>query len=235
MFKLIRALYNTLPWPSWAVALAPDYTLFMPVTTRSRSIYDTLPTTATVLRPDENPSPLISPGSLSPFMSPRPLPPTPPPNYNTLSTLSPFLTQEIDQSIHSGRIRRTRLPSSLTTLPTSSSTPQQQQTMQTFRIGSNNSHDIEEDYDDEDEKIDIQQRSHPSTLNLNNNHNHNINMRNNNPNNHRSNYHGVDQVIRTDIEGDSDVDEDTSMLRNSQENHRRGLPHEDLEMGNNQL
>jgi hypothetical protein len=34
-----RALFNNLPWPSWAVALAPDYTLFMPVTARSSSLY----------------------------------------------------------------------------------------------------------------------------------------------------------------------------------------------------
>eukprot|EP00602_Paraphysomonas_sp_CaronLab_P005156 CAMPEP_0185035770 /NCGR_PEP_ID=MMETSP1103-20130426/27735_1 /TAXON_ID=36769 /ORGANISM="Paraphysomonas bandaiensis, Strain Caron Lab Isolate" /LENGTH=540 /DNA_ID=CAMNT_0027573017 /DNA_START=206 /DNA_END=1826 /DNA_ORIENTATION=- len=35
-----RALYNTVPWPTWTVALAPDFTIFMPVTHRSRSIYD---------------------------------------------------------------------------------------------------------------------------------------------------------------------------------------------------
>lgn len=34
-----RAMYNSLPWPSWTVALAPDYTLFMPVTARSSSLY----------------------------------------------------------------------------------------------------------------------------------------------------------------------------------------------------
>ena len=34
-----RALRNSLPWPTWAVALAPDYTLFMPVTVRVASLY----------------------------------------------------------------------------------------------------------------------------------------------------------------------------------------------------
>ena len=32
-------LQNNLPWPAWTVALAPDYTLFMPVTVRSASAY----------------------------------------------------------------------------------------------------------------------------------------------------------------------------------------------------
>lgn len=34
-----RALTNSLPWPSWPVALAPDYTLFLPVSHRSTNIY----------------------------------------------------------------------------------------------------------------------------------------------------------------------------------------------------
>ncbi len=34
-----RQLYNSLPWLSWTVALAPDYTIFMPVTQRSLSVY----------------------------------------------------------------------------------------------------------------------------------------------------------------------------------------------------
>ena len=38
-FFLPRMLQNNLPWPSWTVALAPDYTLFMPVTIRSASAY----------------------------------------------------------------------------------------------------------------------------------------------------------------------------------------------------
>ena len=36
---LSPALRNNLPWPTWAVALAPDYTLFMPVTIRSSTLY----------------------------------------------------------------------------------------------------------------------------------------------------------------------------------------------------
>lgn len=32
-----RMLHNNMPWPSWTVALAPDYTLFMPVTIRTTS------------------------------------------------------------------------------------------------------------------------------------------------------------------------------------------------------
>jgi hypothetical protein len=32
-------LYNSLPWPTWRADLAPDYTLFMPVTSRSSTIY----------------------------------------------------------------------------------------------------------------------------------------------------------------------------------------------------
>lgn len=35
-----RAFYNVLPWPTWGAALAPDYTLFMPVSRRSVNIYD---------------------------------------------------------------------------------------------------------------------------------------------------------------------------------------------------
>lgn len=33
-------LFNRLPWPSWSVALAPDYTIFMPVNFRTRSVYE---------------------------------------------------------------------------------------------------------------------------------------------------------------------------------------------------
>ena len=39
-----RQLYNSLPWLSWTVALAPDYTIFMPVTQRSLSVYSMGPT-----------------------------------------------------------------------------------------------------------------------------------------------------------------------------------------------
>lgn len=38
-----RALYNSLPWFSWVVALAPDFTLFMPVNNRSVSAYADVP------------------------------------------------------------------------------------------------------------------------------------------------------------------------------------------------
>lgn len=34
-----RMLFNALPWPMWRADLAPDYTLFMPVTHLSRGIY----------------------------------------------------------------------------------------------------------------------------------------------------------------------------------------------------
>lgn len=34
-----RMLYVSLPWPSWRADLAPEYTLFMPVNSRSSSIY----------------------------------------------------------------------------------------------------------------------------------------------------------------------------------------------------
>jgi len=34
-----RALRNNLPWPAWTVSLAPDYTLFMPVTLRGATLY----------------------------------------------------------------------------------------------------------------------------------------------------------------------------------------------------
>lgn len=34
-----RAIYNSLPWPSWNVALAPDFSVFLPLTTRSVSVY----------------------------------------------------------------------------------------------------------------------------------------------------------------------------------------------------
>jgi len=32
-------MYNTLPWPLWRADLSPDYTLFMPVNTLSRGVY----------------------------------------------------------------------------------------------------------------------------------------------------------------------------------------------------
>lgn len=35
-----RAYYNTIPWPSWNVALAPDLTLFWPVFQESSSVYE---------------------------------------------------------------------------------------------------------------------------------------------------------------------------------------------------
>jgi hypothetical protein len=35
-----RAFYNSLPWPGWHVALAPDFTLFMPVAHESTSLYN---------------------------------------------------------------------------------------------------------------------------------------------------------------------------------------------------
>lgn len=39
-----RMLYNALPWPSWRADLAPDYTLFMPVTTEATTVYqNTIP------------------------------------------------------------------------------------------------------------------------------------------------------------------------------------------------
>lgn len=34
-------IYNALPWPSWRAALAPDYTLMMPINMRSESAYHT--------------------------------------------------------------------------------------------------------------------------------------------------------------------------------------------------
>jgi hypothetical protein len=36
---LCRALHNSLPWPTWPVALAPDYSLFLPLTHRAMDIY----------------------------------------------------------------------------------------------------------------------------------------------------------------------------------------------------
>lgn len=43
-FDQPRMLYGSLPWPVWRADLAPDYTLFMPVTQRSTSVYsDTVP------------------------------------------------------------------------------------------------------------------------------------------------------------------------------------------------
>lgn len=38
-----RARYNALPWPTWSLALAPDSTLFLPLTHRSQSVYETVP------------------------------------------------------------------------------------------------------------------------------------------------------------------------------------------------
>lgn len=35
----ISALHNSLPWPTWTMALAPDYSLFLPVTHRAMNIY----------------------------------------------------------------------------------------------------------------------------------------------------------------------------------------------------
>ena len=32
-------LYGTLPWPAWRADLAPDYTIFMPPTNRSSTVY----------------------------------------------------------------------------------------------------------------------------------------------------------------------------------------------------
>lgn len=34
-----RMLHNQLPWPSWTVALAPDYSLFLPLSQRTSSVY----------------------------------------------------------------------------------------------------------------------------------------------------------------------------------------------------
>jgi hypothetical protein len=34
-----RMIHNQLPWPSWTVALAPDYSLFLPLSQRTSSIY----------------------------------------------------------------------------------------------------------------------------------------------------------------------------------------------------
>jgi hypothetical protein len=34
-----RMIYNQIPWPSWTVALAPDYTLFLPLSQRTSSVY----------------------------------------------------------------------------------------------------------------------------------------------------------------------------------------------------
>lgn len=36
---LFRMLFVALPWPSWRADLAPDYTIFMPVTNRSGTVY----------------------------------------------------------------------------------------------------------------------------------------------------------------------------------------------------
>jgi hypothetical protein len=38
-----RALYNSLPWPTWAVSLATDDTIFMPVNRYSTSVYADAP------------------------------------------------------------------------------------------------------------------------------------------------------------------------------------------------
>lgn len=32
-------LYNSVPWPQWRADIAPDYTLFMPLTSRSSTVY----------------------------------------------------------------------------------------------------------------------------------------------------------------------------------------------------
>ena len=32
-------LYNSVAWPTWSMALAPDFTLFMPVTDEARDVY----------------------------------------------------------------------------------------------------------------------------------------------------------------------------------------------------
>lgn len=80
---MYRESYNALPWPSWVVSLAPDFTLFMPLTQRARSVYDTLPG----MNDEENLQiPII------------------PPNYNTLATFPrrrrPPTPVDIDQSEH---------------------------------------------------------------------------------------------------------------------------------------
>lgn len=36
---ICRVLHNSIPWPVWSVALAPDFTLFWPIDTESQSIY----------------------------------------------------------------------------------------------------------------------------------------------------------------------------------------------------
>lgn len=48
-------LYSSLPWPSWRPALAPDYTILMPVNTRSERAYDAaVPTRPGNARAPEN-------------------------------------------------------------------------------------------------------------------------------------------------------------------------------------
>jgi hypothetical protein len=66
----VRARYNALPWPAWSIALAPDSTLFLPLTHRSRSIYDTVPGDDGDERNANPPVPI----------------PVLPPNYNSLAT-----------------------------------------------------------------------------------------------------------------------------------------------------
>ena len=38
-----RAIFNTVPWPAWSIALGPDFTLFMPVSHRTASVYNAAP------------------------------------------------------------------------------------------------------------------------------------------------------------------------------------------------
>lgn len=35
-----RMMHNTVPWPTWSMSLAPDFTLFLPVTEHARDIYN---------------------------------------------------------------------------------------------------------------------------------------------------------------------------------------------------
>ena len=45
-------LYVSLPWPSWRADLAPEYTLFMPLNSRSSSVYQN----QVPARPNSDPS-----------------------------------------------------------------------------------------------------------------------------------------------------------------------------------
>lgn len=38
-----RQLYNSLPWPTWNISLAPDYTVFLPLSHRSVPVYQMTP------------------------------------------------------------------------------------------------------------------------------------------------------------------------------------------------